>query len=81
MECQFLSHWSDSTRKNPVASGIRTPDLSARRFERERERGGGGGGAGEKDRQTDRQTDRQRQQANIQTSPKPKPYETVWNPR
>ena len=25
--CQFLSHWYDSTRKNPVASGIRTPDL------------------------------------------------------
>ena len=23
----FLSHWYDSTRKNPVASGIRTPDF------------------------------------------------------
>ena len=23
----FLSHWYDSTRKNPVASGIQTPDL------------------------------------------------------
>ena len=27
LECQFLSHWYDSTRKNPVARGIRTPDL------------------------------------------------------
>ena len=24
---KFLSHWYDSTRKNPVTSGIRTPDL------------------------------------------------------
>ena len=29
---QFLSHWYDSTRKNPVASGIRTPDLSLPRW-------------------------------------------------
>ena len=27
LECQFLSHWYDSTRKNPVASGIWTVDL------------------------------------------------------
>ena len=27
LECQFLSHWYDSTRKNPVANRIRTPDL------------------------------------------------------
>ena len=27
LECQFLSRWYDSTRKNPVASGIRTRDL------------------------------------------------------
>ena len=26
LECQFLSHWYDSTRKNPGASGNRTPD-------------------------------------------------------
>ena len=27
LECQFLSHWYDSTQKNPGASGIRTLDL------------------------------------------------------
>ena len=27
LECQFLSHWYDWTRKNPVASEIRTPGL------------------------------------------------------
>ena len=27
LECQFLSHWNDSTPKNPGASGIRTRDL------------------------------------------------------
>ena len=27
VKCQFLSHWYGSTRKNPVASGIRTWDL------------------------------------------------------
>ena len=27
LECQLLSHWYDSTHKNPVASGIQTLDL------------------------------------------------------
>ena len=27
LECQFWSHWYDSTWKTPVTSGIRTPDL------------------------------------------------------
>ena len=28
LECQFWSHWYDSTWKNPGASGIQTPDPS-----------------------------------------------------
>ena len=27
LECHFLRHWYDSTRKNPIVRGIRTPDL------------------------------------------------------
>ena len=32
LECQTLSHWYDSTRKNPVASGNQAPDLPLSRW-------------------------------------------------
>ena len=40
LECQFWSHWYDSTRKNPFVSGILTPDLPLSRRTPLDQRGG-----------------------------------------